>query len=46
MQGENHTCTVEQREEVMEYALGPIHFDFISNYSMEVDTGIVRCTQY
>ncbi len=37
----DHSCTPENRASVMEYALGPIQFEFITNYSAVADTGIV-----
>lgn len=45
MRGEedNHSCSVDERREVMEYAMGPIHFDFLSNYNVMSDSGLVCC---
>ena len=34
-------CTPAQRERVLQYSLGALEFDFISNYSIVADTGIV-----
>ncbi len=37
----NESCTPENRASVMEYVVGPVQFEFITNYSTVSDTGIV-----
>ncbi len=37
----SESCTPENRASVMEYVVGPVQFEFITNYSTVPDTGIV-----